>query len=320
MWGRGHRTWRWTALHAWAGVRNNELVNRLALFAAAAVAAVTAVRPLPAQGTAGDSIGCYFDTTTFQRMTSLAIGLAPGWRFSRLTPGKPVPAYYLLVAQAIRQYYQAPASIGLPFWARTEMIRTLDSLDTVGYGLDGTVFFRLGETGQLADSAIQVTTASSEFNASVIAAIRRADSAGAFPPPEGEVTRDNGRIVLRTVNFEKPSGAAVGLVRVSVPILGLDRSVRFRSEPKIGYPADALGNVPGDNITLQFVVNERGTVDPASVRILQGDYREFAKSALQALASAKFTPAQVSGCEVPELVEYQIRYTERMRCRAAGPC
>jgi TonB family protein len=292
-------------------------VTRLAL---SAVAAVTAVRTLPAQGIAHDSIGCYFDTTSFQSMKSLAIGLAPGWRFSRVTAGKPVPAYYLLVAQVIRQYYHAPASIGLPLWARTEMLRSLDSLDTVGYGLDGTVLFRLGETGQLADSAIEVTTSSSEFNASVIAAIRRADSAGGFPPPEGEVTRDKGRIVLRTVNFEKPTGAAVGLVRVSVPILGLDRAARFLSEPKIGYPADAIGNVPGDNITLQFVVNERGAVDAPSVRILQGEYREFARSALEALAGAKFSPAQVSGCEVPELVEYQIRYTERVRCRVAGPC
>jgi TonB family protein len=292
-------------------------VIRFALFA---VAAVTAVRALPAQGTAHDSIGCYFDTTGFERATPLAIGLAPGWRGSRLTAGKPVPAYYLLVAQAIRQYYRAPRSIGLPFWARTMMIRSLDSLDTVGYGLDGTVFFRLDETGQLADSAIQVTTASPEFNASVIAAVRRADSASAFPPPEGDVKRDQGRIVLRTVNFEKPTGAAVGLARVSVPIVGLDRSARFLSQPKIAYPADALGNVPGDNITLQFVVNERGTVDPASLRILQGEYREFATSALQALAGARFSPAQVSGCEVPELIEFQIRYKERVRCVVAGPC
>ncbi len=307
MWGRGHRTWRWTALHAWAGVRNNELVNRLALFAAAAVAAVTAVRPLPAQGTAGDSIGCYFDTTTFQRMTSLAIGLAPGWRFSRLTPGKPVPAYYLLVAQAIRQYYQAPASIGLPFWARTGMIRT-DTLATVGHGFDGTVYFRLDDTGQLADDSIWATTDSPEMNASILGAIRRADSAKAFPPPDGDVRRDHGRIVLRTVNFDHARGPVVGLVRLSVPILDVDRAARFLNHPRIHFPDYERETGPGDDITLQFVVNESGSVDPGSVRILQGEYRDFARAALSGLADAKFAPAQVAGCEVPQLLQVQFRF------------
>ena len=278
------------------------------LLAFLAIAAVTAVPALSAQGGAGDSLSCYFDTSGFQHTRTVAIGLAPGWRYSKLRAEKPVPAFYQLVEQVIRQYYQPPQTISLPFWARTAMTRTADSLDTVGHGLDGMISFRLDETGQLADSLIQVTTDSPELNASIIAAIRRADSAAGFPPPDGDVQRENGRILLRTVDFENPRGPAVGLVRASVPIVDLDRPARFRNPPKIRYPDDGRWNGLDDNITIEFVVNEQGRVNPSSVRILQGEYREFAQAALEALEATKFTPAQVAGCPVPQLFEMQYRF------------
>ena len=287
------------------GCSNKELVSRLT--ALLAVAAVTATHDLPAQDSSHTSVGCYFDTASFVRPASVAIGLAPGWRVATLNAEKPVPQFYLLVAQVIREHYLAPKTIGLPLWARTGMIRT-DTLATVGHGFDGTVYFRLDDTGQLADDSIWATTDSPEMNASILGAIRRADSAKAFPPPDGDVRRDHGRIVLRTVNFDHARGPVVGLVRLSVPILDVDRAARFLNHPRIHFPAYESETGPGDDITLQFVVNESGSVDPGSVRILQGEYRDFARAALSGLAGAKFAPAQVAGCELPQLLQVQFRF------------
>ena len=266
---------------------------------------------------------CRFDTAGSMAQRTVAVGLAPGWRATQFTATKPVPQTYLFAADAVRQYYKPPAIISLPFWAKTPTVRSIgDSLDTVGQGLDGILLFRLTETGQLADTNILVATASPEFNASLVAAVRRADSASAFPLPDGDVKRDNGRIVLRIVDFEQTGQArgAVGLVRIAVPVLQIDAPARALNDPAAHFPQSAIDEGRNDDITVQFVVNSSGRADTASLRVLQGGHRDFALAALEALAATRFTPAQIGGCAVPELV--QMRYTFRtwIRCTVGEAC
>lgn len=276
---------------------------------------------LVAQGNGADTLPCRFDTTGLQAQRIIAVGLAGGFRQARFGARQPVPQTYLLAAEAVRQHYRPPTKISLPFWAKTPTVRSVgDSLDTVGQGLDGILLFRLTETGQLADTNIVVATASPEFNASLVAAVRRADSASAFPLPEGDVRRDNGRILLRIVDFEHAAPPAVGLVRISVPVTRLDAQADYLTDPVIRYPEVSKEEGHNDDIVLQFVVNERGRADTASLRVLEGGHRELVLAALEALARTKFRPARIAGCAVPELV--QVRYTFRtwIRCSVGTAC
>jgi TonB family protein len=266
---------------------------------------------------------CRFDTAASMAQRTVAIGLAPGWRAKQFSATKPVPQTYLFAADAVRQYYKPPAIISLPFWAKIPTMRTIgDSLDTVGQGLDGVLMFRLTATGQLADTNIFVATASPEFNASLVSAIRRADSASAFPLPDGEVKRDNGRIILRIadVNRADSTAHAIGLVRIAVPILAIDQWAERLNDPPMSYPDVSIEEGENDDVTVQFVVNTNGRADTASLRILQGGHREFMISALQALAATRFKPASIGGCPVPQLVQQQYTYRTWIRCSVAGAC
>lgn len=209
---------------------------------------------------------CQFDTIGRTDARTFAIGLAGGLRAKHFTAAKPVPQTYLFAADAIRQYYQPPPVISLPLWAKTPTIRTVgDSLDTVGQGLDGVLGFRLTDTGELADTNIVVATASPEFNASLVAAVRRADSAHALPPPDGEVKRDHGQVALRIVDLKRVDSTAhaVGLVRIAVPMLDLDHWAQPLNDPPIRYPDVSLEEGEDDDVTVQFVVNTNGRADTA---------------------------------------------------------
>lgn len=254
---------------------------------------------------------------------TIAVGLAGGGRARQFSPTRPVPPTYLFAADAIRQFYKPPAIISLPFWAKTPTMRTIgDSLDTVGQGLDGSLVFRLTETGQLADTNILVATASPEFNTSLIAAVRRADSANALPLPDGEVKRDHGRIALRIVDLQRVDSFAhaVSLVRIAVPVFNLDEWARQLNDPPIRYPDVSVEEGENDDVTVQYVVNINGRADTASLRILQGGHAEFMVSTVEALAATRFKPARIGECPVPQLVQQRYTFRTRIRCSVAGAC
>ena len=266
---------------------------------------------------------CQFDTIGRTSARTFAIGLVGGLRATHFSAAKPVPQTYLFAADAIRQYYQPPAVISLPLWAKTPTIRTVgDSLDTVGQGLDGVLGFRLTDTGELADTNIVIATLSPEFNASLVAAVRRADSAHALPPPDGEVKRDHGQVALRIVDLKRVDSTAyaIGLVRIAVPILNPDQWAERLNDPPMAYPDVSIEEGENDDVTVQFVVNTNGRADTASLRILQGGHREFMLSAVQALAATRFKPASIGGCPVPQMVQQHYTYRTWIRCSVAGAC
>ncbi len=220
-----------------------------------------------------------------------------------------IPLDYLEAADAVRQHYRRPPSLLLPLWARTRYLYSRpDTSDILGFGLASQLSFRLDRSGRLVDSTIQVSTASSELDTSLIAAVRRADSAGAFSPPTEEAWRRKGRIQLRLIDWTRRTGPALPLVRLSIPVIDVDSAVDVVSIPQPRVPYSAQREGVSSSVLLQYVVMESGRVDPSSFRIIEGQYREFAKSAIEAVARGRFKPARVRGCPVPLLVQQRVNY------------
>jgi hypothetical protein len=55
---------------------------------------------------------------------------------------------------------------------------------------------------------------------------------------------------------------------------------------------------PGDSIAVEFVVFPNGTADTSSIQIVGGSDPDFLKRATSFATRSRFTPAQVSGCNV----------------------
>jgi hypothetical protein len=243
---------------------------------------------------------CRFDTAAATRNVPVTIGLVPGFRHRSSS----APDDYAFAAQSIRAHFAAPASLALPLWARTSLLEHNPSVppDVLGYGLHGELVFRLTPAGRLADTLVSINTASTALNAALVAAVRSADSAMEFAPPSDEVLGDSGTIVLRLVDWGHHTGPGVPLMRVDMPTLQVNTPAKVILHAKPQYPDVALEQQIPDTVVLLYVVREDGQVDPGTFRVVAGKFREFAVSAMLALAQSRFMAAQIGECSVPQEV------------------
>lgn len=251
---------------------------------------------------------CSFDTAAATRSVPVTIGLAPGRL--RSDPGL-LPDDYNFAVQAVRAHFTPPATVTLPVWARTAPPdpSPWDGTDLPRYGLYSDVVFRLESSGRLADTAVTVATASPELTASLIAAVRGADSAKEFSPPGDQVLGDSGTIVLRVVDWSKHQGPGVPLMRLDVPTIHVDSAARVRSQAPAEYPLQAFKQGLADTVVMLHVVTALGQADPATFRVVAGHYRDLALAAMQATVRSTFDPARVSGCAVPQEVLSWVAFT-----------
>jgi hypothetical protein len=251
---------------------------------------------------------CLPDTAGRWDTTRISLGLAPAGNASSASGPR---ADYLLAAQAIRSYFRPPRALTLPFWAHITARPDSQSTksDIPGLGFAGSLAFRLDPLGHLVDTTVFVDTAAPELNESLIAAVRRADSALGFSPPGRAVRRDKGHILLRFVNLEKSSGPAVPLVRVAVPTIRADSDVSIRKIPQPVFPVAGILARTSGTVELQYVVTAEGRADPASFKVLHARYREFVDAAIRAIAAGSFYPARLRGCAVPMLVVQKVSFT-----------
>lgn len=265
---------------------------------------------LTSEATAQTPQVCSFDTAAYTRIDSVAVGLAPGLRANS---GERIPPDYFAAALAIRTHFRPPAQIGFPIWARAGSHSSShpDTSESVGYGLDGPIRFHLAADGHLTNEPIAVGSVSFDLIESITAAIRRADSAGAFAPPSRDVAGDHGTINLRFVDPPHTAGPNVMLMRITVPALGVDSPPELLSMPRISYPEVAREGHLGDRVVLRFVIREDGRPDTATIQIVQATYREFARATIRNIGKARFRPARIAGCSVPTLVNVPIDFRIR---------
>lgn len=104
------------------------------------------------------------------------------------------------------------------------------------------------------------------------------------------------------------SGFAAPVFTIAVPAFSSPQPLEM---PPLHYPAIALGSTAFGSVTLSFVIDTTGRVDPESVTDVwpttrprpAGDllahYRAFVNEAKRALVRARFLPARTGSCLVP---------------------
>jgi TonB family protein len=280
---------------------------------AAAVIVIASLVPprLVAQdGSSAAVARCSFDTAAHLRPDSVIITLAPG---SRINNKPELDAEYRAAADAIHQYYLAPPQVGMPLWARAagDSLRPPpDATSDAPYGLDGEIRFRLDATGRLTNDSIAVETLVADLAESVVAAIRRADSAGAFAPPSSALRQDHGMVRLHFATTRTLYGAT--LLRVIVPTLRVDQAPRMERSPPINYPDDLRRAGITGRVLVQFVVGADGRAVLPTLSVVRGEYAGLVTAVIHAVPSWRFTPAKIEQCDVPVLirapVDFNIRY------------
>jgi TonB family protein len=245
------------------------------------------------------SVACRFDTAAHLRTDSIVVALATG---SRLGYGSGLANEYADAAEVIHEYFQPPARLTLPVWARTYWTgHTHLDTDDPSHGFDGDVRFQLDSAARVVAGSIAVATLADDLAGSVRAAIVRADSAHAFARPSARLLKEHGLVLL---HFATPRAREphVALLRVIVPALRLDRVPALDWVPRVQYPAAMRNANLGGRVVLQFVIDEGGHVDSTSVAVVQGHYPEFADEAMRAVKPSRFRPAKIGDCAVPVLV------------------
>jgi len=252
-----------------------------------------------------DSTPCLFDTAAHTVIDTVTVGLVAAWRKEQPTEARDD---YLLAAQTIQDFFQRPALLRLPFWARTVKSRGENPSIT---GLYGYVRFRLDQIGRLADTVIDVDMSSPDVGESIAAAVRRADSANAFTPPSRAVLHDHGTIRLRFAAVPDTGRHSIPLMRLVIPTIVIDSVPALISFPRLSYPVGLRRAGLGDRVTLQFVVLSDGRIDPGSLDLLQAGYREFAIQAINGVRKARFRPARIGACAVPTVVAMPVDFKIR---------
>ena len=257
----------------------------------------------------GQATSCPFDTAAHLRLDTVIVGLAPGPRIGNKHPDE-LRAEYLDAAVVIREHFRPPARVALPLWARLvgdSMVKT-DTTDDPAHGFDGDVRFRLDDNGRLTADDIAVETLASDLAESVLAAIRRADSAAAFAPPSRRLRHDRGTIRLHFATPRPGSPPMPRLVQFVVPALRVDKEPSMEYAPLIHYPDDVrLAGITG-RVLVQVVIGSDGRPIPRTMSVLQGEYRGLVSEVIDAVPGMRFRPARIDTCDVPVLVRLPVDF------------
>jgi TonB family protein len=200
----------------------------------------------------------------------------------------------LLFAQKMAPYFRAPANV----------VTAAPGVMVV----DGSLALVVTSAGRVDSAEIAVRTRAPTLDSALLAAVRRADSAGVFrdlAPAPGATDTIELRISADTA---APAGT-VPLFRAQTVRRGLDDPASIVHMPQPSYPTTALARGIGDKIVLQFVIGVDGKPEPASLRFVDGRYREFAEAARDAVLRATFKPGMVGDCPVRQLVELPISFS-----------
>jgi protein TonB len=109
------------------------------------------------------------------------------------------------------------------------------------------------------------------------------------------------------------SGAPVGLPGPGEALAAhlVDRAAAVRRAPEPRYPAPLRDRAVEGAVTVRFVVDSTGRVAPGSLRVLDAAHVLFADAVRDALARARYAPAELRGRPVAQLVEQRFEFRLR---------
>ena len=89
------------------------------------------------------------------------------------------------------------------------------------------------------------------------------------------------------------------------------RTARVREASSPAYPQRLLVmRVPGE-VTVQFVVNEKGEAESGSIKVLKTSDKEFVTPVRRAVTAATYYPAEIDGRRVKQVVQMTFRFLPR---------
>lgn len=88
----------------------------------------------------------------------------------------------------------------------------------------------------------------------------------------------------------------------------VDTPVRVLSERVPAYPETLRSAGIAGTVTMQFVIDTIGRVEPSSLRVLATSHELFTRAVVTSLRQARFTPGEVAGRRVRTLVERSFRF------------
>jgi hypothetical protein len=228
---------------------------------------------------------------------------------------QPLPRGYADdVLDAVRQAFQAPHPMVLPVFAGA----AATTRATVGEAVDTTVLrpalaaeveFTLGDTGAIV-GRVSTSSLSRTLDAALVAAPHHADSLHLLPPRSGPGSlHEPVKFYVALLSARPRALPWAPLLMVRVPQWRGAHEARPIAADATASPLPSAihGKVIQEWIVLQVVIDESGHVLPATVRLVEAHYREFARAAVGRLESTAYRAASIGGCAVKGIAE--LRYS-----------
>lgn len=205
--------------------------------------------------------------------------------YGTLAGRRPVDAHADSVLQGILRMFHLATGVSFPVFGYA-----FTGGSTIAPTLTGQVTFTLGRGGRLTDVHLTATSLSGAVDSSLVATVRRADSAGEFGKSS------TGEFTLSLSSATPPPGArAVPLTRIEVPAWRLAHGAAID-------PDSAAPDLPPGSGTFEFVVDERGRAIPTTLQVIGETQRGFVVAVARSLSDFRFRPALIGQCPVKQVV------------------
>jgi CarboxypepD_reg-like domain len=202
-----------------------------------------------------------------------------------LDGGQRADAHADSVLRGIQQMFHLPAGASFPVFGYA-----FNDGSAVAPTPSGQVTFSLGKGGRLTRITLTATSLSAVVDSSLLAALRRADSARAF----GNSSAGDFTLSLSSATPPQTARAAV-LARIAVPVWHLAQRAALDSTATPPM-------LPAGSGTFEFVVDERGHANPATARAVGPTQGPWATTLVQSLPRFRFRPALIGPCPVKQIV------------------
>lgn len=235
-------------------------------------------------------------------------------RMHRVDGKLALPDHFAALAMgAIAEHLTVPQPLQLAAYGGQGTVTWEDLLEkkpkTAHLSISMELMISWKKDGSLKRVGLAQSSLDPEFDAAIIRAILAADSSRAFPMQnEGIAGKELNTYVDVDLVTTVPAGAHE-LFRLRLPVLVLDNPVRpilHKYSPK--YPDDLRKRGIEGQVSLKYVVDERGRTIPESYRVVKFSHREFARAVLDELPNTRFDPAKVGGCPVKQMVQQSFNF------------
>jgi hypothetical protein len=224
----------------------------------------------------------------------------------------------------VAEHLTLPRPVALPVWlslrSRGAAPRATGP-DTLRATVSNAVFALVTAGGRLEGAPMLAASAlDARADTAVLAAVRRADSAGVFAGPPlkagqklavyvGLGTRDRD-LDVQTARGQDAAAFATAAGTVAVPVALVRRDLLVAGarlgvarSPDRAFSDSVLRTAPTTNSTalVDYAVDTAGAVAPGTVLMTRFSRPAYGRATADVVARYQFTPARVAGCAVPTL-------------------